>query len=148
MPDHADVLGAKPERGCDVAARLLGIEGHKQHRPLILRQFLRTPPDLRAAAWVRPGGAYRHQDFKRLSGYDTLRMVLSKEVILVEGPSDDLVVQRAFRDARRVPPLEVGVDIISVRGLAFKRFLDIAVGLRIQPEQLLQDARASDCGRQ
>ena len=37
--------------------------------------------------------------FKKLPGYDTLRLVLAKRVILVEGPSDELVVQRAYRDA-------------------------------------------------
>lgn len=65
--------------------------------------------------------------FKKLSGYDTLRLVLSKKVILVEGPSDELVVQRAYRDThegRR--PIEDGVDVINVRGLSFKRFLEIA----------------------
>jgi putative ATP-dependent endonuclease of OLD family len=72
--------------------------------------------------------------FKRLSGYDTLRIVLSKRVILVEGPSDELIVQRAYRDAHdgRLP-LEDGVDVINVRGLSFKRFLDIAkpLGIRV-----------------
>jgi predicted ATP-dependent endonuclease of OLD family len=32
--------------------------------------------------------------FKKLSGYDTLRVVLAKRAILVEGPSDELVIQR------------------------------------------------------
>lgn len=64
--------------------------------------------------------------FKRLSGYDTLRVVLSERIILVEGPSDELIVQRAFLDAHGKLPLEAGVDVISVRGLSFKRFLDIA----------------------
>jgi putative ATP-dependent endonuclease of OLD family len=64
--------------------------------------------------------------FKRLSGYDTLRLVLSSETILVEGPSDELVVQRAFLDTHGKLPMEAGVDVINVRGLSFKRFLDIA----------------------
>ncbi len=65
--------------------------------------------------------------FKKLPGYDTLRVVLAKKVILVEGPSDELIVQRAFIDRHGCRPIERGVDVISVRGLSFKRFLDIAV---------------------
>ncbi len=61
--------------------------------------------------------------FKRLSGYDTLRLVLAKRAILVEGPSDELIVQRAFLDKHGVLPMEAGVDVINVRGLSFKRFL-------------------------
>ena len=34
--------------------------------------------------------------FEKLPGYDTLRLVLAKSAILVEGPSDELIVQRAF----------------------------------------------------
>jgi putative ATP-dependent endonuclease of the OLD family len=65
--------------------------------------------------------------FKKLSGYDTLRIVLARRVILVEGPSDELLVQRAYRDAHDGKlPLADHVDVINVRGLSFKRFLDIA----------------------
>ena len=64
--------------------------------------------------------------FEKLPGYDTLRLVLAKSAILVEGPSDELIVQRAFKDNYGVLPIEHGVDVISVRGLSFKRFLDIA----------------------
>lgn len=64
--------------------------------------------------------------FKKLPGYDTLRIILSKKAILVEGPSDELIVQRAYLDAHGKLPVEDGVDVISVRGVSFKRFLDIA----------------------
>ncbi len=68
--------------------------------------------------------------FMKLSGYDTLRVVLAKRVILVEGPSDELVVQRAYRDSHDGHlPIEHGIDVINVRGLSFKRFLDIAKAL-------------------
>lgn len=63
--------------------------------------------------------------FMRLPGYDTLRLILAEKTILVEGPSDELVVQRAYRDHYGKLPIENGVDVISV-GLAFKRFLEIA----------------------
>ncbi|GAA3894501.1 AAA family ATPase [Streptomyces lacrimifluminis] len=65
--------------------------------------------------------------FRKLSGYDTLRMVLARRSILVEGPSDELVIQRAHMDTHGgTLPVESGIDIINVRGLSFKRFLDIA----------------------
>lgn len=64
--------------------------------------------------------------FEKLPGYDTLRMILSKSSILVEGPSDELIVQKAFLDKYGVLPIEKGIDVISVKGLSFKRFLSIA----------------------
>lgn len=54
--------------------------------------------------------------FKRLSGYDTLRIVLAKKVILVEGPSDDLIVQRAYLDKHGELPMDAGVDVFEVTG--------------------------------
>lgn len=38
-----------------------------------------------------------HDYFMKLPGHDTLRLILAKQAILVEGPSDELIVQRAFR---------------------------------------------------
>jgi len=71
--------------------------------------------------------------FKKLSGYDTLRLILAKAAILVEGPSDELLVQKAYRKKHGDKlPIENGIDVISVRGLSFKRFLDIAKELNIQ----------------
>ena len=64
--------------------------------------------------------------FKKLPGYDTLRLILAKGAILVEGPSDELIVQRAYNDKNGKLPIEDGIDVISVRGLSFIRFLDIA----------------------
>lgn len=64
--------------------------------------------------------------FEKLSGYDTLRLILCRKVILVEGDSDELVVQKAFmvnNDGKL--PIEKGVDVISV-GTSFLRFLEIA----------------------
>ena len=64
--------------------------------------------------------------FMKLPGYDTLRMLLSRKPILVEGPSDELIVQKAYLQHKGKLPIEDGVDIITVRGLSFKRFLEIA----------------------
>ncbi len=64
--------------------------------------------------------------FKKLPGYDTLRLVLAKRAILVEGPSDELLVQLAYKKKYGKMPIEDKVDVICVKGLSFKRFLDIA----------------------
>lgn len=63
--------------------------------------------------------------FRRLPGFETLRLALVERTILVEGPSDELVVQRAYFDKYARSPLNDGIDVISV-GLAFDRFLAIA----------------------
>ena len=70
--------------------------------------------------------------FMKLPGHDTLRMILSRKPILVEGPSDELIVQKAFFDLFGILPLEKGVDVISVGALAFKRFLEIARLLELE----------------
>ena len=67
--------------------------------------------------------------FRKLSGYDTLRLVLAKAALLVEGPSDELIVQRAYLDRYGKRPIEDGIDVINVRGLSAPRFLDLAVQL-------------------
>ena len=64
--------------------------------------------------------------FSHLSGYNTLRLILCKKAILVEGDSDELVIQKAYMNANEGKlPIENGIDIISV-GTAFLRFLEIA----------------------
>ena len=64
--------------------------------------------------------------FEKLSGYDTLRLILCDRAILVEGPCDELIVQRAYmKEHGRKLPIEDGIDVISV-GTSFLRFLEIA----------------------
>lgn len=65
--------------------------------------------------------------FKKVAGYDTLRLILCKKAILVEGDSDELVVQRAYMDTHdgRLP-IQDGIDVMTVGGVTFKRYLEIA----------------------
>ncbi|MDP8238931.1 MAG: AAA family ATPase [Candidatus Hatepunaea meridiana] len=63
---------------------------------------------------------------KRLPGYDTLRAVLSKKVVLVEGPSDELILKKMYLVKHGRLPEEDGIDIIVVRGLGFENYLQIA----------------------
>lgn len=67
---------------------------------------------------------------KRLPGYDTLRIVLAKKIILVEGPSDELVIRRIFETDKKIQPESKGIDIIVVRGIGFKNYLSISKQLR------------------
>ena len=57
-------------------------------------------------------------------------MILAKKTILVEGPSDELIIQKAYHIKHGKLPIEDGVDVINVRGLSFSRFLDIAKELK------------------
>ena len=59
--------------------------------------------------------------FKKLPGYDTLRLALANKIVLVEGPSDEIVFERVFEDIYKKRPMECGVDVLSMRGLSLKR---------------------------
>ncbi len=76
--------------------------------------------------------------FKKLPGYQTLRLLLCRKAVLVEGDSDELVFQKAYVEyhGNRLP-IECGIDVISV-GLSFKRFLEIAVKIE-QPVAVITD---------
>ena len=63
---------------------------------------------------------------QRLPGYDTLRIVLSQKIILVEGPSDELLLKKIYCEKYSKLPEEDGIDIIVVRGIGFKHYLNIA----------------------
>ncbi|WP_432948284.1 ATP-dependent nuclease [Kribbella sp. CA-253562] len=64
--------------------------------------------------------------FRRLPGYDTLRLVLAERVVLVEGPSDEIVFERFYRDKYGKRPIDDGIDVVSMRGLSLKRCLEVA----------------------
>lgn len=69
--------------------------------------------------------------FKKISGYDTLRLILCKRAILVEGDSDELVVQKAYKNNNNNHlPIEDQIDVISV-GTSFLRFLELAEALNL-----------------
>lgn len=79
-----------------------------------------------------------YEFFEKLPGFETLRLILSKKTILVEGPSDELIIQRAYMDSnKKALPIENEIDVISV-GLTFKRFLEVA-NLIKQPVAVVTD---------
>ncbi|MDD2466884.1 MAG: AAA family ATPase [Desulfobulbus sp.] len=76
--------------------------------------------------------------FKKLPGYQTLRMLLCRKAILVEGDSDELIFQKKYMETHEGRlPIEDGIDVISVK-LTFKRFLDIAIQIN-QPIAVITD---------
>lgn len=71
---------------------------------------------------------------KRLPGYDTLRVALTEKVVLVEGPSDELVIKKIYKDKHNNKlPEHDGIDVIVVRGVGFKTFIEIGkeIGTKI-----------------
>lgn len=63
--------------------------------------------------------------FMKAPGYKTLRVLLCRVSILVEGDADELIVQRAYQDRYGKLPIQDGIDVIAV-GTSFLRFLEIA----------------------
>ncbi|MEU0265200.1 AAA family ATPase [Nocardioides sp. NPDC006303] len=76
--------------------------------------------------------------FKHMSGYDTLRLVLASRLVLVEGASDEMVFERAFRDVTCQTTAEVGIDVIAMGGITFARALELCTKLD-RPVVALQD---------
>jgi putative ATP-dependent endonuclease of OLD family len=66
--------------------------------------------------------------FQKISGYDTLRLILCEAAILCEGPSDELIIQKKYLKLYEKLPIEDGIEVISV-GLSFSRYMEIAVAL-------------------
>ena len=63
--------------------------------------------------------------FIKKPGYDTLRFLLCKKAILVEGDADELIIQKAYFDKYERLPIEDEKDVISI-GTTFLRFLELA----------------------
>lgn len=64
--------------------------------------------------------------FVKLPGYNTLRLILANKIILVEGPADELIIQRAYLDYYQILPIEAGIDVMAIGGIAFKRYCELA----------------------
>lgn len=76
--------------------------------------------------------------FQRLPGYDTLRLVLAKKVVLVEGPSDEIIFERVYKDCFGALPMAHGIDVISMRGLALARCLELCAAIN-KPVAVMRD---------
>lgn len=69
--------------------------------------------------------------FQILPGFDTLRVVLATKLVLVEGPSDDLIFRKAYEEAHSRPPASDLIDVFSVNGVSAKRYLELIENLKI-----------------
>lgn len=76
--------------------------------------------------------------FQRLPGYDTLRLVLATKVALVEGPSDEIIFERVYFDLFGRRPMADGIDVISMRGLALARCLELCAAVG-KPVAVMRD---------
>lgn len=63
--------------------------------------------------------------FQKLPGYDTLRLVLAGSLVLVEGPSDEIVFEQAFIKKHGGRPIECGIDVLAMGGVALRRSLEV-----------------------
>jgi predicted ATP-dependent endonuclease of OLD family len=56
-------------------------------------------------------------------------MVLANKIVLVEGPSDEIIFERIFHDINDKRPMELGIDVLSMRGLSLARCLELCASL-------------------
>ena len=62
--------------------------------------------------------------FKKLSGFDTLRAVLAQRLVLVEGPTDEMIFKLAWHAWRGTECESDGVDVMEV-GISYARILEL-----------------------
>lgn len=66
--------------------------------------------------------------FKKQSGYDTLRMVLARHLVIVEGPSDEMIFKRAYLDQTGRTTDHDQIDVIA-QGTRNRRGLELCAAL-------------------
>ena len=66
--------------------------------------------------------------FKKQSGYDTLRMVLARRLVIVEGPSDEMIFKRAYFDQTGHTTDHDRIDVIA-QGTRNRRGLELCAAL-------------------
>lgn len=64
--------------------------------------------------------------FTKVSNYPTLRLILSRVAILVEGPSDEIAVTYYYKKQYHKHPFKDEIELISVEGVKFKAFVELA----------------------
>lgn len=70
--------------------------------------------------------------FKRQPGYDTLRLAIATKVVVVEGPSDEMIFNLAYQKIKNKEPRDDAIDVITL-GTRGKRALELgrALGKRM-----------------
>ena len=62
--------------------------------------------------------------FKKQSGYDTLRLVLARKLVIVEGPTDEMLFNRAYFDSSGKYPIDDEIDVVT-QGTRNRRALEL-----------------------
>lgn len=70
--------------------------------------------------------------FMKNTSNNILNFILSKRVILVEGSAEYILMEKFYQIYNKVKPEDDNVTIISVSGLSFERYLDVAKELKIK----------------
>ncbi|OAV62881.1 ATP-dependent nuclease [Enteractinococcus helveticum] len=66
--------------------------------------------------------------FQKQSGYDTLRLAIGSKVVIVEGPSDEMIFNLAYKIIKGVEPRDNAIDVITL-GIRGKRALELGKAL-------------------
>ena len=77
--------------------------------------------------------------FKKSTNQNLLNFILSKKVILVEGNAEYILMEKFFEIIHSEDASNCGVAIISVDGLSFKRYLEIAKGFSDKKVAVITD---------
>lgn len=63
--------------------------------------------------------------FTKVANYPTLRLLLCKSVILVEGPTEEMILSYYYFNKYSCHPFDDGIEIISVNGVGFKEYINL-----------------------
>lgn len=69
--------------------------------------------------------------FFKSTNYATLRLILCKAAILVEGPTDEIICNYYMRQVKR-DMFHNGVELMAVGGVSFRHFVELAKDLKIK----------------
>lgn len=64
--------------------------------------------------------------FTRVPNYPTLRVALCNKAILVEGPTDEMILLYYFKKRYNCHPFAKGLELIAIGGLSFKHYTYIS----------------------
>lgn len=102
------------------------------HSPYVLNRLgldkLRLMHEARVVPLMSSISADTIKYFKKQSGFDTLRLAIATKAVIVEGPSDEMIFNRAFEEKTGFSPRALGVDVIAL-GTRGKRALELAKAL-------------------
>lgn len=63
--------------------------------------------------------------FTKVSNYPTLRLLLCKSAILVEGPTDEMILTYYYYRKYGHHPFDDSIELISVEGVGFKEYVNL-----------------------